>query len=75
MAIAIYRQKTTFCPILRSSVPRMEFLADGCTSCESTSAGFVQVSRCHFVTSCVRGDGISNERSLEDVRGDRNFSP
>ena len=31
--------------------------------------------QCNFVRSCVLGDGISDDRSLEDVRGDRNLSP
>ena len=39
------------------------------------NCGWLFMWRCHFVRSCVLGDGISDERSLEDVHGDGNFSP
>ena len=39
------------------------------------NCSWLWVRRCHFVGSCVLGDGISDDRSLEDVRGDRSFSP
>ena len=39
------------------------------------NCSWLWVWRCHFVRSCVLGDGISDDRSLEEVRGDRNLSP
>ena len=63
----------------------MEILTDGYNSSDSTGAGFVQlrlvtveaIPLCQIMRpfSCVLLDGISDDRSLEDVLGDRNLSP
>ena len=39
------------------------------------NCGWLRVRRCHFVRSCVLGDAISDDKSLEDVHGDGNLSP
>ena len=39
------------------------------------NCGWLWVRRCHIVRSCVLGDGILDDSSLEDVRGEHNLSP
>ena len=77
VVIAIYSQKTTFCPILRAwewnfwqmGVIHLRVPVQVLCNC-----GWLWVRRCHFVRSCVLGDGILDDSSLKDVRGDRNLS-